>query len=419
MAYLRVLFIFTALLFLPATPKSDSPQQGFISMIISQKGLDFAKDILINQAISSLIPLELPSIQKSKKIPILGSVRVVLSNITIDRIDVISSYVKPGSTGVAIVASGATANLSMDWYYSYTTWVFVPIKVSDRGSAFIKVRFRIGELSDFAVNMSVLYSFSDKVEGMEVGLTLGLENQGGMLKLTPKECGCYVKSISISLNGGASWFYQGFVDAFEDQIRSAVENTISKKIKEGTIKLDSLLQTIPREFPIDNVASLNVTFVNEPSLGNSSIGVEINGLFTSMNNVSLPSHYRNSYQTSVFCKDGEKMLGISLDELVFDSGASIYFDAGIMQWMVDKVPDQSLLNTASWKFLIPQLYRKFPNDDMKLNISFTSPPVIRILPDKIEATIYSDMTIDVLDANEIVSVACVSMVRFSIRHESP
>ncbi|KAK9151477.1 hypothetical protein Syun_009786 [Stephania yunnanensis] len=245
---------------------------------------------------------------------------------------------------------------------------------------------------------------------MEVGLTLGLENQGGMLKLTPKECGCYVKSISISLNGGASWFYQGFVDAFEDQIRSAVENTISKKIKEGTIKLDSLLQTLPREVPIDSVASLNVTFVNEPSLGNSSIGVEINGLFTSKNNVSLPSHYRKSYQTSVFCKDREKMLGISLDELVFNSGASIYFDAGIMQWMVDKVPDQSLLNTASWKFLIPQLYRKFPNDDMKLNISFTSPPVIRIFPDKIDATICSDMTIDVLDANEIVSVACVSVV---------
>lgn len=45
---------------------------------------------------------------------------------------------------------------------------------------------------------------------MEVGLTLGLENQNGTLKLSLKDCGCYVKDISIKLNGGASWLYQGY-----------------------------------------------------------------------------------------------------------------------------------------------------------------------------------------------------------------
>lgn len=49
----------------------------------------------------------------------------------------------------------------------------------------------------------------DKVEGMEVGLTLGLENRGGSLVLTLMECGCYVKDITITLDGGASWLYQG------------------------------------------------------------------------------------------------------------------------------------------------------------------------------------------------------------------
>lgn len=49
-----------------------------------------------------------------------------------------------------------------------------------------------------------------KVEGVEVGLTLGLEIQEGTLKLSLKDCGCYVKEISIKLDGGASWFYQGY-----------------------------------------------------------------------------------------------------------------------------------------------------------------------------------------------------------------
>ena len=49
-----------------------------------------------------------------------------------------------------------------------------------------------------------------KVEGMEVGLTLGLENRKGTLKLSLEDCGCYVKDISIKLYGGASWLYQGY-----------------------------------------------------------------------------------------------------------------------------------------------------------------------------------------------------------------
>lgn len=49
-----------------------------------------------------------------------------------------------------------------------------------------------------------------KVEGVEIGLTLGLGIQDGTLKLTLKDCGCYVKEIFIKLDGGASWFYQGY-----------------------------------------------------------------------------------------------------------------------------------------------------------------------------------------------------------------
>lgn len=81
-----------------------------------------------------------------------------------------------------------------------------------------------------------------------------------------------------------------------------------------------------------------------------------------------------------------------------------------MHWIVDKVPDQSLMNTASWKFLIPQLYRKYPNDDMLLDISLTSPPEVKIREEKIGSTIYLDMTIDVLDNAETIPVACISMV---------
>lgn len=113
-------------------------EESFTSIVISQSGVNFIKDLLITKEIASIIPLKLPKIEKTVKIPFVGNVRMVLCNITIYRIDVPSSYVKPGDSGVVIVASGTTCNLSMNWYYEYSTWL-VPVEISDRGRASVQV----------------------------------------------------------------------------------------------------------------------------------------------------------------------------------------------------------------------------------------------------------------------------------------
>lgn len=84
--------------------------------------------------------------------------------------------------------------------------------------------------------------------------------------------------------------------------------------------------------------------------------------------------------------------------------------AGLMHLTVDNVPDQPLMNTAGWRFIIPKLYKKYPNDDMALNISLTSPPEIIITSEAIATTLYSDLTVDVLDSGVLIPVACISVV---------
>ncbi|CAK9165485.1 unnamed protein product [Ilex paraguariensis] len=375
---IRILF----LLLISSYTQVQSTEEGFVSINISDKGLDFVKELLINGVVSSLIPLQLPQIEKSVQIPVVGKVRMVLSNITLYRVNVSSSIVKPGDTGIAIVASGATANLSMDWKYTYSTWL-IPIAVSDKGSA------------------SVL------VEGLDVGLTLGLKNQRGTLNLTLLECGCYVRDICIKLKGGASWLYQGLLDAFEGNIASAVEDAVSKKIREGVMKLDSALQSLPKEVPIDNVAALNVTFVNDPVLSNSSVDLEINGLFSAKGEIIASNHRHKNLRASVSSKDPDNMIGISLHENVLNSALLVYFNADLMHWIVDKIPDQALLNTARWRYVVPQLYKLYPNDDLKLNISVSSPPIIKVENEGIHGTVHSDVTLDVLDTGDVIPVVCI------------
>ncbi|XP_057978017.1 putative BPI/LBP family protein At1g04970 [Malania oleifera] len=379
-----IFFILLTLLIVPANTHLQSDEEGFISVFISEQGLDFVKDLLINTAVSSFTPLELPPIEKSVKIPLVGKVHIVLSNITIYQVGVSSSFVKPGESGLAIVASGATANLSMNWRYSYSTWL-VPIAITDKGEA------------------------SVQVEGMEVGLTLGLRNQEGKLRLSLLECGCYVKDVSIKLDGGASWLYQGVVDAFGGQIGSSVEEAVSQKIREGVLKLDSQLQNLPKEIRVDKIAILNITLVKDPVLSNYSIGFEINGLFTAIGEVSSFYYYHEKSLASDYCKGLAKMVGISLHQSVINSASVVCFNENIMTWVVDELPDQSLLNTAGWKHIVPQLYKLYPNDDMNLNISASSPPTILISDHDIDATIHLDVTINVLDA-EVIPVACIAMV---------
>lgn len=133
-----ILFIFLSLLLAPTRTHLQSSEEGYISVVVSDRGLDFVKSVLISQAISSIIPLKLTDIEKSKKIPVVGTVQMVLSNITIYSVNISTSYAKIGDTGVVLVASGATAKLSMNWKYSYGTWL-LPIAVSDSGSASVLV----------------------------------------------------------------------------------------------------------------------------------------------------------------------------------------------------------------------------------------------------------------------------------------
>ncbi|XVE80455.1 hypothetical protein DITRI_Ditri14bG0141000 [Diplodiscus trichospermus] len=386
MAHAISLIVFS-FLFISASALVQSNQEGFISAVISNKGLDFGKDLLIEKAVSSIFPLQLSDIEKSVKIPVIGKVQLGLYNIIIYSVDFASSSVDTGDSGIVLVASDATANLSMDWKYSYKTWLLPTI--SDKGSATVQV------------------------QGMEVVLNVAIINQEGTLKLILLECRCDVKDISIKVDGGASWLYQGIVDAFQGKIVSAIEDAIIKKIREGIIKLDSLLQSLPKEMQVNDVVALNVTFVDDPLLSDSSIELEINGLFTGADGTSVSNYYCKGSQSFLSSKGSAKMVEISLHENVFKSAASVYFDANYMHWTVDKIPDQSLMNTDGWRYIIPQLYEQYPDDDMNLSVAVTSPPIIRISDQDIDTTIYADLIIEVLNSSEVVPVTCISLQAFN------
>lgn len=119
------------------------------------------------------------------------------------------------------------------------------------------------------------------------------------------------------------------VDAFQGKIASAVEDAIVKKIREGIIKLDSLLHSLPKQMQVNGVVALNVTFVDDPLLSNSFIELEIDGLFTGSEGISVSSYCHKGSQSLLSRKGSAKMIEISLHENVFESAASVYFHVSL------------------------------------------------------------------------------------------
>lgn len=127
-----------------------------------------------------------------------------------------------------------------------------------------------------------------------------------------------------------------------------MEEAITKNLKEAISKLDTSLESLPKQIPVDDIASLNVTFVNDIVLSNSSIGFEINGLFTRNDQTlnykfmknpifynKILSAQRDRDRNMKFfeehllvpsCQGTSKMMGISIDEAVFHSASTLYYE---------------------------------------------------------------------------------------------
>ncbi|XP_065873681.1 putative BPI/LBP family protein At1g04970 isoform X3 [Euphorbia lathyris] len=342
-------------------------------MDVSKKALEFLRMNPVGKRSGSLTSWQTDMLFQLVQFE--GDVDMHLSRILITQIQVYSSGCnKSGVTaGLQLIAWGEVCNLTVDFHLPFYH------RLADNGCAAIKV------------------------VGVQLGNRLDLEKHNGILKLSLVDLDFNYSDISVEVNEEGSWLFRRMIHSFQRHIGVSVQKAVSKKIREQILKLDSFLQDVPKEIPIDEISSLNVTLLK----GNSSYIFDINGLFLSRNRSAVPlvsSNFRNS-QPSVLCTQESKSIGISIHEDVLNSASALYYDAEFMRWIVDKLPDDSLLKTD----IVPEVKKLYPNDDMKLNISLSCPPMIRISEDKIDASVNAELIINVLKAEELVGVACFSL----------
>lgn len=120
--------------------------------------------------------------------------------------------------------------------------------------------------------------------------------------------------------------YCRVVDAFEGKLTSAVEDAILSKISEEVAKLDSLLQSLPKEVPITSIATLNITFVGDPVISKSSLALAINGLVSARDEDTLLQNSHRALYHLISSKGPNYMFTIFLHEIVIKSVLSVYYE---------------------------------------------------------------------------------------------
>lgn len=375
---------YSELLFRETARYSDSEDTPGIWITISQGGLDYVKDVLVAQITQNVTPRRLPDVTKSTNVPFVGNVNAYFTNVTLIRAEVPDCTISFGKSGIALQGSEVRVGLTLDWNYTYSAgWFSTPI--SDRGGANIEV------------------------EDMQAGIAVDIQEHGGALNLIVLQCGSYIKDLDVQLDGESLWLYQWLIDELKEHICAKVEDQLTAQLQTGVQKLDSLLLELPQQVPVDDTSELNFTIVHAPIISPTSISIGVNGQFGSLISAGKIVKHVLKVPPGLLCSGDMKMVTIALSESVLNSAAAIYYNAGLLNWLVDKVPDQTFLNTSKWKYLIPQLYEQYPNKDMNLNFTVSSPPIVAVNLDGMEGIATAYMIIQVVDNSEILQVACISI----------
>eukprot|EP00850_Spirogloea_muscicola_P023174 SM000334S12543 [mRNA] locus=s334:24154:27375:- [translate_table: standard] len=355
---------------------------------LSERGLTYVKDVLIEQVLEELTPLHVPDIRVRVSFKV-GHVDLRLSRITLLGALVPNAEIDLGDSGVTIFASGVVANITLDWHVVASGGI-VPVSVKDHGYANVRA------------------------QGVQAGVTAGLETVNGALNLTVMQHGCYIDDLQIHMHGGASIIYNWLAQGFHNHLRAAVETAINKAVLRATKKLDMYLHDLPRKVPVDDTLAIDVTLVEDPIVKSKYMSFALRGEFLGLSSTSKFPFHPPSLPEGAFCGASERMLTITISGAVLNSATAAYYEEGSLDFLVTYLPDGSpfKMNTGSWMYVLPRLYLKYPNRPMALRLVATSAPAVNLTEDGARASAAVDMYINVYPndtKDDSVTVACVNL----------
>eukprot|EP00761_Pharyngomonas_kirbyi_P008633 gb/GECH01008645.1/.p1 GENE.gb/GECH01008645.1/~~gb/GECH01008645.1/.p1 ORF type:complete len:401 (+),score=110.48 gb/GECH01008645.1/:1-1203(+) len=241
---------------------------------------------------------------------------------------------------------------------------------------------------------------------IDVAVAVDVDPSSGRPSLKTKHAKVSFGSFKITLKGGVeAWLLDLLEKIFQKKIQNSIEKQLSSAISKVIDQTaNKALKSLNLVQPIDDTAEVDFSICGE-HITSSSMTFGTRGEFLQRSN-PVPAPFPSKPLPDAV---NNRMVQMMLSEFSANSAAYVYWRAGKLEYVMqqkDLPPEIPLkLNTTSFKFLIPKLYKQYPNRPMQLNITAPVTPKTKITADGLSVSLVADMHVQVITNNSSSTVS--------------
>ncbi|KAL0221923.1 hypothetical protein RCL1_001777 [Eukaryota sp. TZLM3-RCL] len=324
----------------------NTPNAAFpgVQSTVSARGINQIRDTIVEVIRSQLTNVRLPD-QSGKVSTPIGHVKYSLTDLILSDPSFGSINIRNDGNGIRLEISGVYVHVHMHWKYKKSP-------ISDSGRAEIDVN------------------------NVFIGATLDVvANPSGVPTASIRDVAVSIGSLKIHLHGGASWLYKIFVDVFSHDIKKSVQHAVQStatSVLNAAIKQS--LSDINPIHPLDAYADLDFRVLGTTFSPLGYVNSKFAGNLLVKNDKTRPDI--PSYPMPD--KANEQMLQLFVGQYALNSAGLVYHVGGALKGVLrdSDIPADFWIrmNTQSWRFIIPELYEKYPDMEMEAVVASASSP---------------------------------------------
>ncbi|KAL0222394.1 hypothetical protein RCL1_002248 [Eukaryota sp. TZLM3-RCL] len=318
-----------------------------LTSTVSRRGVEHITNTVVEIIRSELENTPIDDVEGDADSP-LGKIHYHLSEIIVLNPVFSSLSLQPDGHGLRLQVTDVQFSLAARWSYKFGI-------VSDSGT---------------------MDAFSSSY--IAVSLDVHPNSEGGV-SASLRDPVISIAKLNVRLHKSiVAWIYQFFVDLFNHQVKKTVENVV-KDVMITTINdlIKTSLDNVNPVVEIDEHARMDMRLM-KTLFKDDYISTSFNGNLLPINSLVRPNLEYKQLPELI----NNKHIQMFISEYALNSAGFVYHfsDALHKRLYPGDVPANfSLqLNTNSFKWIIPNLYRKYPNMDMVLDVSTLSAPHSRI-----------------------------------------
>ena len=303
---------------------------------LTQKGLDYAKDVSIKFLESELVNnIKIPDVHTRTRVPVLGEVDVWVTSIKLTRISFPHNNLKIiQNQGFNVAILGVSGQVTFRIRYKQRKFP------------------RIGGSHNGVVTIS----------RTNAQMNLKIVESNGKVRASVIHNSFNIDGLSVKLSGGAAWILNLVIGLFKNNFKRTIQNEVSKSlVKAVNVDLNQVLAKLPTKLHIHKGVGLDYSMV-QPKFQPTHLTLNSIGEFYDFEN-RKPSDHKTRVSPDIL--DTQKHITLVVTDYLGLTAWEAFHKKNVLNvWLTDDmIPEWSpvRLTTNSFRYIIPALYRKHPD----------------------------------------------------------